>query len=50
MILTVCNGKFIFFHEDAEFNDPHYELNEASACCMPSEKIEEAIIPQFSLV
>jgi catechol 2,3-dioxygenase-like lactoylglutathione lyase family enzyme len=39
-----------FFHEDAEFNDPHYELNEASACCMPSEKIEEAVKPQFSLV
>ena len=27
-----------YFHEDAEFNDPHYELMEASACCMPAEK------------
>ena len=24
-----------YFHEDAEFNDPHYELQDASACCMP---------------
>ncbi len=22
-----------YFHEDAEFNDPHYETDEASACC-----------------
>lgn len=27
-----------YFHADAEFNDPHYESNEASACCTPSEK------------
>jgi catechol 2,3-dioxygenase-like lactoylglutathione lyase family enzyme len=27
-----------YFHEDAEFNDPHYESNEAVACCMPNEK------------
>ncbi len=27
-----------YFHEDAEFNDPHYELQEASACCMPAEE------------
>ena len=26
-----------YFHEDAEFNDPHYELNEAAVCCSPSE-------------
>jgi catechol 2,3-dioxygenase-like lactoylglutathione lyase family enzyme len=25
-----------YFHEDAEFNDPHYEMNEASACCTVS--------------
>lgn len=25
-----------FFHQDAEFNDPHYQDEEASACCMPS--------------
>ncbi len=24
-----------YFHEDAEFNDPHYESQDASACCMP---------------
>lgn len=24
-----------YFHEDAEFNDPHYESSEAEACCMP---------------
>lgn len=29
-----------FFHEDAEFNDPHYESEEASACCIPVEKKE----------
>ena len=22
-----------YFHEDVAFNDPHYELSEASACC-----------------
>lgn len=27
-----------YFHADAEFNDPHYELSEAPACCMPTEK------------
>ena len=27
-----------YFHEDAEFNDPHYESNEAAACCTPAEK------------
>jgi len=25
-----------YFHEDAEFNDPHYEMNETSACCTVS--------------
>lgn len=24
-----------FFHQDAEFNDPHYQVEDASACCMP---------------
>jgi hypothetical protein len=23
-----------YFHEDAEFNDPHYEIGTASACCI----------------
>ena len=27
-----------YFHADAEFNDPHYEEHEASACCTPAEK------------
>ena len=27
-----------YFHEDAEFNDPRYETNEASVCCTPNEK------------
>lgn len=26
-----------YFHEDAEFNDPYYESESASACCMPPE-------------
>ncbi|WP_299757392.1 ArsI/CadI family heavy metal resistance metalloenzyme [uncultured Pontibacter sp.] len=30
-----------YFHEDAEFNDPHYEMNDASACCMPPAKEEK---------
>ena len=25
-----------YFHEDAEFNDPHYKMSEASACCTVS--------------
>ena len=25
-----------YFHADAEFNDPHYSLNETSACCTVS--------------
>ncbi len=27
-----------YFHEDVEFNDPHYETKEASACCTPADK------------
>jgi catechol 2,3-dioxygenase-like lactoylglutathione lyase family enzyme len=27
-----------YFHEDAEFNDPRYEMAEASACCTPQQK------------
>jgi catechol 2,3-dioxygenase-like lactoylglutathione lyase family enzyme len=30
-----------YFHEDVEFNDPHYENNEASACCIPPAKEEK---------
>jgi len=29
-----------YFHADADFNDPHYELAEAAACCTPSDKEE----------
>jgi catechol 2,3-dioxygenase-like lactoylglutathione lyase family enzyme len=29
-----------FFHEDAEFNDPHY-ADEAAACCSPAMKTAE---------
>lgn len=25
-----------YFHQDAEFNDPHYEMSKASACCLPA--------------
>src|ERR1041384_3721083 len=25
-----------YFHADAEFNDPHYEMEEANACCTVS--------------
>ncbi|MFC6996184.1 ArsI/CadI family heavy metal resistance metalloenzyme [Rufibacter roseus] len=24
-----------YFHADAEFNDPHYQTQEATACCLP---------------
>ena len=27
-----------YFHDDAEFNDPHYETSNANACCMPTVK------------
>ncbi|MFY9311540.1 MAG: ArsI/CadI family heavy metal resistance metalloenzyme [Bacteroidia bacterium] len=27
-----------YFHEDAEFNDPHYEMAEATACCTVSNE------------
>lgn len=27
-----------YFHEDAEFNDPHYEMSEATACCLSQDK------------
>ena len=29
-----------YFHEDAEFNDPHYATPEASICCAPEQQIE----------
>lgn len=27
-----------YFHADAEFNDPHYEMSEALACCSSQDK------------
>ena len=27
-----------YFHADAEFSDPHYEMSDATACCTPSDK------------
>jgi hypothetical protein len=27
-----------YFHQDTEFNDPHYESTEASACCAVSSE------------
>lgn len=30
-----------YFHEDAEFNDPKYDSEDASACCMPEQKEEK---------
>ena len=32
-----------YFHEDAEFNDPHYALEDAAACCMPPVSPKEKI-------
>ena len=29
-----------YFHEDAEFNDPHYNMEESNACCIKEEPIE----------
>lgn len=33
-----------YFHEDAEFNDPHYELADTNACCMPPVENEKTKI------
>jgi len=32
-----------YFHEDAEFNDPHYALEDAAACYMPPGSQKEKI-------
>jgi len=31
-----------YFHEDVEFNDPHYELNDTAVCCTPSDDHESS--------
>jgi len=36
-----------YFHADADFNDPHYEHSEASACCTPSDK-EKVNLGEFT--
>lgn len=38
-----------YFHEDAEFNDPHYESADASACCMPEELATREEKPKIQL-
>lgn len=37
-----------YFHEDVEFNDPHYALEDTSACCTAEVK-EETTKPRISL-
>ena len=32
-----------YFHEDVEFNDPRYETEGASACCIPPTKEEKKV-------
>lgn len=32
-----------YFHEDSEFNDPKYEMTEATACCTPQSKTKRAL-------
>jgi catechol 2,3-dioxygenase-like lactoylglutathione lyase family enzyme len=32
-----------YFHEDVEFNDPYFETQEATACCVPPEKEKVAL-------
>jgi catechol 2,3-dioxygenase-like lactoylglutathione lyase family enzyme len=31
-----------YFHEDAEFNDPHYEMETVSTCCIAPAEVEPA--------
>ncbi|MCP4521755.1 MAG: glyoxalase/bleomycin resistance/dioxygenase family protein [Cytophagales bacterium] len=35
-----------YFHEDVEFNDPHYAEESQSACCMPSSQEEAEPVVQ----
>ena len=37
-----------YFHEDAEFNDPHYESPMATACCTPVKKNLSEFTPTHS--
>jgi catechol 2,3-dioxygenase-like lactoylglutathione lyase family enzyme len=39
-----------YFHADAEFNDPHYELEFATACCIaPAEEQEPAAFKNLAI-
>lgn len=33
-----------YFHGDSEFNDPHYELGNSEACCMPQDAAEIEVL------
>ena len=33
-----------YFHEDVEFNDPHYTGGDSNACCMPEEPKELKLV------
>ena len=37
-----------YFHEDSDFNDPHYAMEDASTCCMPAE-LETSSKPAFQI-
>ena len=39
-----------YFHEDVEFNDPKYQEEDASACCMPLEREDSATVEQTTVV
>ena len=38
-----------YFHEDVEFNDPKFENEDASACCMPLEREEKPKLQMMDL-
>lgn len=38
-----------YFHENSEFNDPHYSVEEAAACCTPVEVAQKPKVNLASL-
>ena len=38
-----------YFHEDVEFNDPKFESEDASACCMPLEREEKPTLQMMDI-
>ncbi|MFK7787218.1 MAG: ArsI/CadI family heavy metal resistance metalloenzyme [Crocinitomicaceae bacterium] len=38
-----------YFHEDVEFNDPKFESEDATACCMPLEREEKPKLQMMNL-